>query len=59
MTITFNSWWLHGLMTLITLVWVGWAIEPRGDYDFTGIMRAVPPVLLYMGYWILYLALLR
>lgn len=57
MTITLSAWWLHGAATLGMLVWVIGVVSRAGDYDFSAPAHAAVPVILYLLYWIIFLAL--
>lgn len=59
MTITLNAWWLHGLATVAFLIQVARILAYSADYDFGAPLRLMLPIVLYMGYWIAYLALTR
>lgn len=57
MTVNINIYWMHGAMTLGTLLWLIAIIKQAGDYDCGSPVRAAVPIIIYLVYWIVYLAL--
>lgn len=56
MTITLTAWWMHAVVTLVVLVWVGKILSTDSPYGIGNALLFPIPIIAYLLYWVIYLA---